>query len=65
VAVQAVSHGLERSRLIDLGGLGAEQIYERVLAIAGERGIIVGIGNIVGLGQEIALHFSNRAVLRG
>jgi gamma-polyglutamate synthase len=62
VALQAVSHGLERRRLTDLGGLDAERIYERVVDLAGERGIIVGIGNIVGLGQEIAIHFRNRAV---
>ena len=65
VAFQAVSMGLDRGRISDLGGLDAERIYERLLNLAGERGVIVGIGNIVGLGQEIVLHFMNRAVRSG
>ena len=62
VAFQAVQRGLQRGRLTDLGGLNAEQVYERVLGLIQERGVVVGIGNIVGLGQEISLHFRNRAV---
>ena len=62
VASQAVSQGLDRKRLSDLGGLNAEQVYERVLNLAEDRGVVVGIGNIVGLGQEIVLHFKNRAI---
>jgi hypothetical protein len=45
--------------------MSAERVYERVLNLVEVRGVVVGIGNIVGLGQEIALHFSNRAVKRG
>ena len=62
VAQQAVSKGLDRARLSDFGGMGAELVFERVVNLVGERGVVVGIGNIVGLGQEIALHFKNRAV---
>ena len=65
VAFQAVSHGLDRKKLSDLGGLTAEQVYERVLNLVEDRGVVVGIGNIVGLGQEIVLHFKNRAVPDG
>ena len=62
VAFRAVALGLDRRRLSDLGGLSAEQVYERVLNLVEDRGIVVGVGNIVGLGQEIVLHFKNRAV---
>ena len=65
VAQRALSLGLDPQRLTDLGGLGAEQVFERVIGLAGDRAIVVGIGNIVGLGQEIVLHFKNRAVSHG
>jgi len=64
VALRAVSNGLDRARLSDFGGMGAELVFERVINLVPERGVVVGIGNIVGLGQEIALHFKNRAVAR-
>ena len=65
VAYQAVSRGLPREQISDLGGLDAEQVYERVLNLVDTLGVVIGIGNIVGLGQEIALHFKNRAVNLG
>ena len=65
VAARALSLGLDRARLSDLGGLDAERVFERVLGLVEDRAIVVGVGNIVGLGQEIVLHFKNRAVTRG
>ena len=65
VAFQAVQHGLAADRIRDLGGYDAERIYEHVLDLVEDRGVVVGIGNIVGLGEEIALHFSNRAFQHG
>ncbi|MGE5176342.1 MAG: poly-gamma-glutamate synthase PgsB [Hyphomicrobiales bacterium] len=60
VAFRAVREGLDPSHLTDLGGRSAEQVFERVVALVERRGIVVGIGNIVGLGEEIVLHFENR-----
>jgi len=65
VTYQAVRYGLPASRISDLGGLDAEQVYERVLGLVEDRAMVVGIGNIVGLGEEIVLHFKNRAVHHG
>ena len=65
VAFRAVQRGLPREHLSDLGGLDAERVYERVLDLVEDRGTVVGIGNIVGLGAEIVLHFKNRAVTHG
>ena len=65
VAFQAARHGVDPSRLSNLGGLGAEAVYEHVLDRVGSQGVIVGVGNIVGLGEEIVHHFSDRAVSHG
>ena len=61
VSFQAVQMGLDPARLTDLGGQSAEEVYERVLEQVEDRGVVVGIGNIVGLGEAIVLHFKNRA----
>jgi len=61
VAIRAAAHGLPRERLSDLGGMRPEGVYERVLDLIERRGVVFGIGNIVGLGEEIVLHFKNRA----
>ena len=65
VAYQAVQKGLARDRITDLGGRVAEDVYEHVLNLVEDRATVVGIGNIVGLGEEIVMHFSNRAVSHG
>ncbi len=65
VAFHAVKAGLPRERISNLGGRGAEAVYEHVLDLVKEKGIVVGIGNIVGLGEEIVLHFRNRMVRGG
>jgi gamma-polyglutamate synthase len=65
VAYQAAAHGLAPGRIRDLGGMDAERVYERVLDLVDRRGIVVGIGNIVGLGADLVLHFANRSVRDG
>jgi len=47
--------GVERERIVDLGGLGtdAERIWTRLLEISGERTRIVGLGNIGGVGVAL------------
>ncbi len=65
VAFRAVRQGFPRGRISDLGGLDAERVYEKVLDLVEDRGMVVGIGNIVGLGEEIVLHFKNRAIGHG
>ncbi len=65
VAFRAVRQGFPRERVSDLGGLDAERVYEKVLDLVEDRGMVVGIGNIVGLGEEIVLHFKNRAIGHG
>jgi poly-gamma-glutamate synthase PgsB/CapB len=65
VAFQAVRQGLDPARIHNLGGRTAEDVYEHVLGLVPDSAVVMGIGNIVGLGEDIVLHFSNRAVQRG
>ena len=65
VGFLAVKYGLAPDRLSNLGGRGAESVYEHVLDLVEREAVVVGIGNIVGLGEDIALHFRNRAVHDG
>lgn len=65
VAWRAVQRGYPAEHLSDLGGMDAERVYEHVLGLVEQRADVIGIGNIVGLGEEIVLHFQNRAVRHG
>jgi len=65
VAYKAASMGLDPQRISNLGGRNAESVYEHVLALVKREAVVVGIGNIVGLGEEIVLHFRNRALRHG
>jgi len=53
--------GIPASRVEDLGGLPASDVFERVLAHAEHAPVgVYGIGNIVGLGDEIVEYFKSR-----
>ena len=38
----------------------AEEVYEQILASSQGQAIVIGIGNIVGFGEEIVTHITNR-----
>ena len=57
---RAIALGLSSSRILDLGGHSAEEIFQNVVSLTTTRSIIIGIGNIVGFGQELTLNFINR-----
>jgi hypothetical protein len=52
--------GLESSRIDDRGGRSAEEVFEHVVGLTQHSALVVGIGNIVGLGEEIIVNFTNR-----
>lgn len=52
--------GLPSERIVDLGGRSAEEVFQQVLALTEQGSLVIGIGNIVGLGEEIVLSFTNR-----
>lgn len=57
---RALALGLASSKMLDMGGDSAEEIFEQVLARTDTSAMVVGIGNIVGLGEEIVMTFTNR-----
>ena len=65
VGLLAVKYGLAPERLSNLGRRSAESVFEHVLDLVERDAVVVGVGNIVGLGEEIALHFRNRAMPDG
>jgi len=63
VTNRAIRHGAPESKLVDLGDLRPEQVtmvFEAVLDATPECAIVVGVGNIGGLGHEIVHYFQNR-----
>jgi len=59
-AARAVRAGADAERIVSLEGLAIEPVMERIVSEAGEGALVIGIGNIVGLGEEIARRFQNR-----
>lgn len=57
---KALNLGLRGSRLVDLEGQSADEVFQRVISLAGNEAIIIGIGNIVGFGEELVMNFTNR-----
>lgn len=49
----ALARGLDESKLTDLGGLGARDVFEALTGHAGKRTIAVGVGNIGGIGGRL------------
>lgn len=60
LANRAVASGVAKEKISDLGNSSAAEIFERVLALTPARSMVVGIGNIVGLGEKIVSQFMTR-----
>jgi poly-gamma-glutamate synthase PgsB/CapB len=61
LARTAVSHGLAPTRLTPLEGAGTEAVFEEIVRACGRTGLVVGAGNIDGIGIELVRWFQNRA----
>ncbi len=57
---RAIARGLSASRISNLVGATPDQVFERVLARTDGDALVIGIGNIVGFGEEIVTYFTNR-----
>ena len=57
---KALKNGLDNTMLKDMGGKNVIQIFEFIETIVDRDMLLVGIGNIVGLGDEIVRHFINK-----
>lgn len=56
----AVDRGLEPSKLVLVENLNVDQIFERIVALVERSAVIVGMGNIGGLGLPLVQYFRNR-----
>ena len=57
---KAIKSGLNPELVTDLGGHDAMEIFEHLNKTIKQDTIVVGIGNIVGLGEEIVRYFANK-----
>ncbi|MCP4631472.1 MAG: poly-gamma-glutamate synthase PgsB [candidate division Zixibacteria bacterium] len=57
---KAISLGLNPDKLIEIGDEPVDDIFERTISLVEKEAIIIGIGNIVGFGNDIAMVFINR-----
>ncbi|HET8759916.1 MAG TPA: poly-gamma-glutamate synthase PgsB [Nitrospiria bacterium] len=58
----AVRRGFPPHRLSDLGHVGADALFEAVVARVERSATILGVGNIGGAGREIVTFFKNRSM---
>ena len=52
--------GMPASKLTNLIDATPEHVFEQAVAHSGGKALVIGIGNIVGFGEEIVTYFSNR-----
>lgn len=57
---KALALGLSSSRIYDFGEQSSERIFQEVVSLTDTHSIVIGIGNIVGFGEELTLNFANR-----
>jgi poly-gamma-glutamate synthase PgsB/CapB len=63
VEKMVLGHGLPHERLVNLGSASAAEVFETAFQLTPKRSVVVGIGNIVGRGEEIVDYFENRRVV--
>lgn len=54
--------GIDTSSLIFLEGMRVEEIFERIVSVAKQPVLVVGMGNVGGQGLDLAQYFANRAL---
>lgn len=62
---EAIRNGLDPEKVINLGDAQPAEVFERVLALTPSTALVVAVGNIVGLGEQIASYFQNRGKILG
>jgi len=61
----AVASGVKRNKIVNLGWIEPEAVFEAVLAYTSDQSTVVAIGNMGGLGGKVADFFENRRVVYG
>ena len=57
----AVAAGLHSGLLYPLEGADRAAVFEEIVGLCGRSNLVMGVGNIGGIGLELLRHFSNRA----
>ena len=60
LARTAVLHGVSAARLVPLEGLSASEIFEELMSLCGCDAVVLGAGNIAGVGLDLVRVFENR-----
>jgi len=61
----AISNGVKRNKIVNLGWTDPEAVFEATLAYTIDQSTIVAIGNMGGMGGQVADYFENRRVVYG
>jgi poly-gamma-glutamate synthase PgsB/CapB len=61
----ATRAGLDSRKLFFAEDYAANEIFETVISLVGRSALVMGMGNIGGLGLDVIQHFRNRAVVEG
>jgi len=61
----SVSSGVKRNKIMNLGWIEPEAVFEAILAYTLEQSTVVAIGNMGGMGGKVADFFENRSVVYG
>jgi len=61
----AVSGGVKRNKIVNLGWTEPEAVFEAILAYTSEQSTVFAIGNMGGMGGKVADFFENRSVVYG
>lgn len=60
LVARAITCGMPHTKIEDMGGRPLEAIFNSVVSLSGEKALVFGIGNIVGLGEDIVEYFKER-----
>jgi poly-gamma-glutamate synthase PgsB/CapB len=61
----AVSNGVKRNKIVNLGWTEPEAVFEAILAYTIEQSTVVAIGNMGGMGGKVSDFFENRSTVYG
>lgn len=61
----ATRNGLDWRKLVPADGADVPEIFERVISLAAESSLVMGMGNIGGPGLEVVQYFKNRSMPTG
>jgi gamma-polyglutamate synthase len=62
-AREATRSGVPASCLVFVEGMSVQQVFEKIVALAGSSALVMGMGNTAGGGLALAAYFNNRAAI--